>query len=98
MTLKLCFLTPEQEKQIKEQNIAYSADDRRELGLLVNSIYDLIQLLMNNALDDQADEPDSVTLFMTLGHLMKPVQEYFANTAGQKFIDSPEDPEEKESA
>ena len=80
--LKLCLLTPEQEEAIKAQNTTYTSHDRETLGLLVNGIYDLIQILELYTLDRQNRETDHLTSFQILKHLIEPVQEYFGNTAG----------------
>jgi hypothetical protein len=84
MKLKLCFLTPEQEQAMKEADRKYTVADRESLGLLVNGIQNLVSILEIYMLDSQgeASEDQLLTVFQTLGHLIEPVQEYFADTFG----------------
>jgi TorA maturation chaperone TorD len=81
------FLTPEQEKALEEEHIKYAAEDREELGLLVNKIQNLISILGIYALDNPNEFTDDqiLTMLQTLGFLIEPVQEYFADTAGFSF-------------
>ena len=82
MNLRFCFLTPEQEKIQEEKNRKYSTRDREALGLLVNGIYDLIQILELYAMDPANDTTNHLTSFQILMHLMEPVYKYFGDTSG----------------
>ena len=85
MKLKLCFLTPEQEKALKEADKKYTADDRQSLGLIVDSIQDLVKIIEIYMMDSPEEATNSrlLTTFQTLGRLIEPVQEYFADTFGE---------------
>ena len=89
MKLKLCFLTPNQEKMMADQITKYSSSDRIALGVLVNGIRDLIQTL-EFAYDNKNENTDHLaSSFQILGHLIEPIQEYFNSTGGLDLENSP---------
>jgi hypothetical protein len=98
MKLKLCFLTPEQEKAL-EENTKYTGYDRDSLGLLVNAIFDLIHILEIYTLDnpDEMTSDEFLTMIQTLGRLIEPVKEFFSNTSGSSFGVEELEPEEQEA-
>lgn len=75
MNLKLCFLTPEQEKQIKDQNTNYTKSEILQLGLLANGVSDLVSILEMYELHDR--DIDHLTTFQTLKRLIEPIEKYF---------------------